>query len=62
VDGHDIEEIVRVMNETTENKPCLILADTIKGRGVSFMEGDPDWHAKWLGNGDLDQALEELSE
>jgi transketolase len=39
----------------------LLVANTIKGKGVSFMEGQPKWHSNWLGGDFLKQALEELS-
>ncbi len=47
-DGHDMEQIVAALTKAraTTGKPTVILADTIKGKGVSFMENQPGWHGK----------------
>ncbi len=59
LDGHN-DDLVKVDFTKTE-KPTLIVAKTVKGKGVSFMENSPKWHSNWLG-GELErQALEELS-
>ena len=49
-DGHDVEDICRAVEEAkmTADKPSLILAKTVKGKGVSFMEGKNTWHGKPL--------------
>lgn len=60
VDGHDIDEINIALSTIVIEQPIFIIADTIKGKGVSFMEGKPDWHAKWLAGEEEKQALEEL--
>jgi transketolase len=59
IDGHN-EDMVNV--DFSQNElPTLIVAKTVKGKGVSFMENSPKWHSNWLG-GDLErQALEELA-
>ena len=45
IDGHSHEEIINSLSEKNrENKPILIIADTIKGKGISFMENVPNWH------------------
>jgi transketolase len=59
IDGHN-EELCGIEFDK-QDKPILIIADTIKGKGVSFMEGQPKWHSNWLGGDFLKQALEELS-
>ena len=47
VDGHDIKELRAAMTTSRRNhKPKAIIAHTVKGRGVSFAEGDPTWHHK----------------
>lgn len=48
IDGHDFNQIIESLNRAKENKdkPTVILAKTIFGKGVSFMEGNPVWHAK----------------
>ena len=42
------------------NKPRVIIADTIKGKGVSFMEGEKGWHGVAPNEEDLNKALNEL--
>lgn len=59
IDGHN-EELCNIEFDKQDN-PILIIADTIKGKGVSFMEGQPKWHSNWLGGDFLKQALEELA-
>lgn len=44
-----------------QEAPRIIFAQTVKGKGVSFMEGDPAWHAKWLDDAHEAQAMEELA-
>lgn len=46
VDGHDIKVLANAIEEAKalKDKPTVIIADTIKGKGVDFMEGDPKWH------------------
>lgn len=61
INGHDIEEIYSaVENAKTSDKPCAIVAHTIKGKGVSFMENNAGWHGKAPNDEQLVQALEEL--
>jgi len=59
VDGHN-SEFLNIDFDSTSG-PILVVADTIKGKGVSFMEGKPQWHSNWLGGDFEKQALEELS-
>jgi len=46
IDGHDFDAIFRALDKAraTKGKPTFIIADTVKGKGVSFMEGKVDWH------------------
>ena len=63
IDGHDMAEILAALDDAkrTSGQPTMILAKTIKGKGVSFMEGEAGWHGKPITPGDeLDQALGEL--
>ena len=63
VDGHDMSRVVGVLERAKRNpsgKPVLILADTIKGKGVSFMENVAGWHGKAPNRQELDKALESL--
>jgi transketolase len=65
VDGHDIPALQRALDEArnTKGKPTAILARTIKGKGVSFVEGKDGWHGKALKKGEeLDKALAELQQ
>jgi transketolase len=64
VDGHDIEALVAVLEEATrgDGRPTVVIAHTIKGRGVSFMEGRYYWHTRILKPEELAQAMAELGE
>lgn len=58
VDGHNYAALTKALTKKS-NKPKMIIADTIKGKGVSFMEGGIDWHGKAPNNEELDVALSE---
>jgi transketolase len=62
VDGHDLGQIIGACEEakTAKGRPSIVIARTVKGKGVSFMENDFNWHAKPLGDDDLAKAREEL--
>jgi transketolase len=62
IDGHEIDEILTAFEQakTKEAKPTLILAETIKGKGVSFMEGKAEWHGKAPNYDQMVKGLEEL--
>jgi len=64
IDGHDFNEIIDALDEfeTVKDKPTFILANTVKGKGVSFMEGNNKWHGKAPDNEQLKQALAEINE
>lgn len=65
VDGHNLEEIDKTYREvllSIEKKPKVILAKTIKGKGVSFLEDKDGWHGKALTKDELEKALEELEQ
>ena len=60
-DGNDLEAVLSALDEPTEpGKPKAILAHTVKGKGVSFMENQVGWHGKAPNDGQRQQALEEL--
>lgn len=63
IDGHDMGQILEALKKArAENeKPTMIIAHTIKGKGVSFMEGDNQWHGKSPTEDQLKKALEELN-
>ncbi|MEY2365249.1 transketolase [Lysinibacillus capsici] len=58
VNGHDIEALIDVF-DSISNKPKLIIANTIKGKGVSFMEHNIDWHHAVLTDKLFTEAIEE---
>ncbi len=62
IDGHSIEQIVPALEKGCQatEKPTLILARTIKGKGVSFMENVVGWHGKPPNREEMVKALEEL--
>jgi transketolase len=63
IDGHNFDEIGNGFEEARHNteKPTVIIAHTIKGKGVSYMEGSPEWHGSVkLSEEDITQALLEL--
>lgn len=62
VDGHDHDALRRAFAEAkTSDKPTVIIADTVKGKGVSFMEFDILWHYRFPHDGwEYDDALKEL--
>ena len=59
-DGHDIRDMVRAYQEGEPGKPLAILANTVKGKGVSFMEGNPLWHHSELNESLYKQAVAEV--
>lgn len=64
IDGHDIAQIIQAVGQAQEvrGKPTLIIANTIKGKGVSFMEDQYEWHARVPTQSELVQALAELGQ
>ena len=62
LDGHSVRTMAHYMFEDQfVNKPELVFAHTIKGRGVSFMENSPIWHARHMTPEETKQAMEELA-
>ena len=63
IDGHSMVEIVDALDWAAiiDDGPCAIVANTVKGKGVSFMEGNPAFHGKAPDDDELRVALEELS-
>ena len=62
IDGHDMNQVVDALELAKEvvGKPVVILADTVKGKGVSFMQDQAGWHGKVPNREELDKALQEL--
>ena len=46
VDGHDVGQLRDALSDTSDSRPTVVIAHTIKGRGINFAEGSPDWHHK----------------
>ncbi|GLU27888.1 transketolase [Brucella sp. NBRC 12950] len=63
-DGHDIAGLTsllrRVKSDASRDKPCCIIARTLKGKGVSYMETEPGWHLGYLDPSDADAARQEI--
>ena len=64
IDGHNYNEIYDAIEKakTSQNMPVAIIANTIKGKGVSFMENNAGWHGKAPKTEDYEAALKELGE
>lgn len=62
VPGHDLEALrsAYLIARKTTGKPTVIIARTVKGKGVSFMENDPEWHGQKLAGEHLHKAREEV--
>ena len=60
IDGHDHTVLQSSFNSRVSDKPLVIIADTIKGKGVSFMENKVKWHYKNPNDQELIDALSEL--
>ena len=64
IDGHNLEEIKSAFEvaRNIKNKPVCIIANTIKGKGVSYMENKPEWHGKAPNDEEYKQAVEDIKE
>jgi transketolase len=63
IDGHNIEAIIKALDyaETVKNKPTCIIAHTVKGKGVSFIENTHKWHGRAPNKEEYEEALKELT-
>jgi len=63
INGHDMQQIIDAIQQAKEVKgrPTVIVAHTIKGKGVSFMENNVEWHGKAPNKSETEIALRELS-
>lgn len=59
-DGHDTADLLRAFSEIKEGVPNVIIADTVKGKGVSFIENRPEWHHHSITQEQYEQAREEI--
>jgi transketolase len=64
VDGHDVASVIEVLEAArqAQGAPVAVMAHTVKGKGVSFMENNYLWHSRVPTNEELRQALDELSD
>jgi len=62
IDGHDMHQILDSLNlaKRTKNRPTIIIANTVKGKGVSFMENQVGFHGRALTKEEMAKAMEEL--
>lgn len=62
--GHDIRNIVETIEKArqVQGRPCVIIAHTVKGKGVSFMENECDWHGRAPNKEQFEQAMSELDQ
>ena len=62
VNGHDFHELIGAFDkfQATQGQPTVVIAHTVKGKGVSFMEGSAKWHGKAPDDAKLKDALQEL--
>ena len=62
IDGNNMEQVVDALNEafTIKDKPIAIISNTIKGKGVSFMENNPKWHSGAISDEEYEIAMKDL--
>ena len=61
INGHNMNEIYNAIEKAkSNNRPTAIIANTIKGKGVSFMENNAGWHGKAPNTEDFEKAMKEL--
>jgi transketolase len=61
VDGHDFGQLLKAFEPSTTGRPVAVIANTVKGKGVSFMEDRVEWHHKVPSEDQVQAALKELS-
>lgn len=60
IDGHDFKEIEKSLSSFKKGKPTVVIAKTTKGKGISFMENDNQWHYRAPEKEEYEKALKEL--
>jgi transketolase len=60
IDGHDIHHLIEALSHKPQGKPYAIIAKTVKGKGVSFIENNKSWHQSVLNENQYHQAVEEI--
>ena len=61
VDGHDIHQLIEALSHKAEGKPYAVIAETTKGKGVSFIENNKSWHQAVLSEELYQKAVEEIN-
>ena len=59
-DGHSVKDLLEAFSEHEHKKPHIVIADTVKGKGVSFIENRPEWHHHSITKKQYEQAREEV--
>jgi transketolase len=64
MDGHDVGSILNTCQEalTLKGKPTAIISHSVKGKGVSYMENDYNWHSKVMTDADFERAMADLAQ
>ena len=60
INGHDFSQIIEALSSRAASRPTAVIADTVKGKGVSFMEEDNSWHQRTITDEEYSIAMEEL--
>ena len=60
IDGHNHDQLEKALKTVVKNKPVAVICNTIKGKGVSFIENNIAWHYSKLTEIDRDRAIAEL--
>ena len=64
VDGHSVSDLATLFRalkaNTSRDCPAMVIAETVKGKGVSYMETEPGWHLGYLDPSDADRAIDEI--
>ncbi|MNV73457.1 transketolase [compost metagenome] len=61
INGHDVSQIILAIDKAkSSDVPCCIIAKTIKGKGISFMEDKAEWHGKAVNDEEYSLAISEL--
>lgn len=61
VDGHSVNDLLKAFNQKSTSAPNAIIAHTVKGKGVSFMENKKNWHHNIITESQYQRAIEELT-
>jgi transketolase len=60
INGHSMPEILSALEKARDHRPCAIIANTIKGKGASFIEDDNNWHYRSPSAEEVKKAAQEL--